>query len=72
LVCKFHPSDQLIGDFLKDLFGEVSSNHALCELDELNDVSLAWLTSGVSKTVSIAIKLLHQGEIGTTDSDNYH
>ena len=60
----------MIGDFLKDLFGEVPSNHALSKLDKLNDVSVAWLASGVSKTASIAIELLHLGEIGPTDSDN--
>jgi len=72
LVCHLHPRNHLTWNFLENLFGKITPDHAICELDELNNVTVAWLTSGIGKTGTIAIKLLHLGKISVANSDNNH
>ena len=72
MPCQLHPRNQLIGNFLENLFSKVTPDHALGELDELDDVTVAWLASGVGKTTTIAIELFHLGEISAADSNNNH
>ena len=40
----FHEGAHLLGDFLEDLLGEVSSSDSRVVLDELNDVARDWLS----------------------------
>ena len=65
-----HVVNNLIGHFLKDLFGEVTLLHGYVVLDELDDIAGGFLTLAVAETLTVAIKFFHGAEIGPADTND--
>ncbi len=67
-----HVTNELIGDFLKNLLGkDVSTgSRVLLELDELDNVTLGCATVLVTEETAIRIKLLHHLELLIADTDD--
>ena len=70
LALHLHVGNELSRYFLKDLFSEISPLHSLIEDNELDDITLAGLTSRVPKTTTIPIQLFHGTEVSIANTDN--
>eukprot|EP00353_Schmidingerella_taraikaensis_P017755 CAMPEP_0185601902 /NCGR_PEP_ID=MMETSP0436-20130131/1398_1 /TAXON_ID=626734 ORGANISM="Favella taraikaensis, Strain Fe Narragansett Bay" /NCGR_SAMPLE_ID=MMETSP0436 /ASSEMBLY_ACC=CAM_ASM_000390 /LENGTH=134 /DNA_ID=CAMNT_0028231935 /DNA_START=108 /DNA_END=512 /DNA_ORIENTATION=+ len=65
-----HVADELIGDLLQDLLGQVTTHHCLIELDELDDIALTWLPVAVLETTTVTIEFFHGIEVCVAHTDN--
>ena len=65
-----HVGADLLRHLLKHLFRQVTHPHALLVFYELNNISGAFLSTRVSETATISIKLFHGGEVCITDANN--
>ena len=69
LVVHLHVADELLRNFFKDLFGEVSTADGILEFDELNDIASCNLTTR-AQAAAIAIKFLHRAKVSIADADD--
>ena len=70
LAGHFHVGNQLDWHLLEDLLGQVSTGHGIVEHHELHDVTSARLATLVRQAATVAIELLHHGEVSSADAHN--
>ena len=64
-----HVTDELPGNFLKYLLSEVTTADSVVEAHKLDNIALSHF-SLVTQTTTIAIKLLHGGEVCISNTNN--
>ena len=64
----FHVSTQLGWHFFEHFFSEVTTEHALVELDKLDDIANAGSSAIVSEHSVVAVEFLHGFEVSTADT----